>query len=382
MTADGKPHVGTGGSTADPPAKKYPAVPWEPNDFHSTCLITDYTNTEEVRNCELFGMHDLNQGSEYVRGKIIEILNHLIDLGVAGFRVDAVKHMWPVDLQAIFSRINNLNTDHGFATNSRPLIFQEVIDLGSEPISKHEYTHIGRVTEFKHSAEIGRAFRGLNQLKYLKNWGPDWGFLSDDDTLIFVDNHDNQRGHGAGGVDILTYKDAKNYKMATAFMLAHPYGNSGTRIMSSYTFTYPDQGPPQDHAQNIISPGFLADDTCTNGWVCEHRWRQIYNMVQFKNTVRGTGLNNWWDNGHQQIAFSRGNKGFVAFTVAGDLKQTLQTGLPGGVYCDAISGSPTEAGCTGKLVTVNADGTAYIEILADGEDGVLAIHPDVCINLY
>ena len=27
--------------------------------------------------------------------------NDLIDIGVAGFRVDAAKHMWPADIQAI-----------------------------------------------------------------------------------------------------------------------------------------------------------------------------------------------------------------------------------------------------------------------------------------
>lgn len=59
-------------------------------------------------------------------------------------------------------------------------------------MSKNEYTNIGRVTEFKFSAEIGRAFRGHNALKWLVNWGPAWGMLSDDKALVFVDNHDNQ----------------------------------------------------------------------------------------------------------------------------------------------------------------------------------------------
>ena len=36
----------------------------------------------------------------------------------------------------------------------------------------------------------------------------------------------------AGGV--LTHDDARRYKMATAFMLAHPYGF--TRVMSSFSF--------------------------------------------------------------------------------------------------------------------------------------------------
>lgn len=44
--------------------------------------------------------------------------------------------------------------------------------------------------------------------------GPAWGLLKDGDGLVFVDNHDNQRGHGAGGADILTYKDAKPYKVS------------------------------------------------------------------------------------------------------------------------------------------------------------------------
>ena len=45
-----------------------------------------------------------------------------------------------------------------------------------------------------------------DKLAYMENFGEAWGFLPDDDALVFVDNHDNQRGHGAGGEDILNYK--------------------------------------------------------------------------------------------------------------------------------------------------------------------------------
>jgi len=166
---------------------------------------------------------------------------------------------------------------------------------------------IGRITEFKFSAEIGRVFRGDVQLQYLSNWGVGWGFMPSVSALAFVDNHDNQRGNGG----ILTYKDSKNYKMATAFNLAHTYGTP--RIMSSFDFDESDQGPPADGSGNIISPGFTANGACTNGWVCEHRWRQIYNMVGFRNAVEGTDINDWWDNGSNHIAFCRGNKGFIAF---------------------------------------------------------------------
>lgn len=96
--------------------------------------------------------------------------------------------MWPGDVEAMMSRLNNLNTAY-FAAGSRPFITQEVIDLGGEAITKYEYTHIGTVTEFRYSAEIGKAFHGRNQLKWLVNFGPDWGFLASASALTFVDNH-------------------------------------------------------------------------------------------------------------------------------------------------------------------------------------------------
>lgn len=260
---------GTGGSWGDNGGKSYPAVPYGPNDFNPRCDITNYNDINQVRNCWLVGLSDLNQGSEWVRTKIVDFMNHLIGLGVAGFRVDAMKHMWPGDLQNIFNRLNNLNTNYGFASGARPFITQEVIDLGGEAITKYEYTHLGTVTEFRYSAEIGKAFRGGNALKYLKNFGEEWGFLKSHLALTFVDNHDNQRGHGAGGADVLTYKQSRQYKMATAFHLAWPYGIQ--RIMSSFSFTNTDAGPPADGNGNLISPTFGSDGACNNGWVCEHR---------------------------------------------------------------------------------------------------------------
>ncbi|KAG7153988.1 Alpha-amylase-related protein-like [Homarus americanus] len=94
----------------------------------------------------------------------------------------------------------------------------------------------------------------------------------------------------------------------------------------------------------------------------------------------GTDMNDWWDNGNNQIAFCRGDRGFITINNDGyDLKETLQTCLSAGTYCDVISGSKEGGSCTGKTVTVNGDGTAYIEITTMEEDGVLAIHAKVRI---
>ncbi|XP_071440986.1 alpha-amylase-like [Hetaerina americana] len=377
MTGDAPDPVrGNAGTPADPKGRSYPGVPYNASHFRPQCSIRDYHDASEVRNCELVGLHDLDMGQEYVRGKQVEFLNALISHGVAGFRVDAAKHMWPEDLRSIFSRLDDLKESHGFARNSKPLIFQEVIDLGGEGISWSQYSGLGRVTDFKYGAELGGAFSGSNLLKWLKTFGTSWGLVPSEDAVVFVDNHDNQRGHGGGGSTILTYKNARLYKMAVAFMLAWPHGLP--RLMSSFHFERADDGPPHNPSTgNILDVVVNEDLTCAGGWVCEHRWRQIYNMVAFRNAVEGTGVDNWWDNGSNQMAFCRGRKGFIAFNGqhGAHLKRELTTCLPPGVYCDVISGSLEGGRCTGKTVTVSAEGgRARVDLAADEEDGVLAIH--------
>lgn len=302
MSADNDNAVGTAGNRADPANRQFPAVPYGPNDFNKRCSIYNWDDAEEIRNCELVGLHDLNQGVEWVRDKLVAFLDHLVEVGVSGFRVDAAKHMWPGDLEIIYNRVRNLNTNFGFPPGARPYIFQEVIGSGF----RDEYTPLGDVTEFAWSMEVGRAFKGRNDLMWLSTIGPAWGMMPSHYALVFVDNHDNQRD-GAGGDNVLNYKQSKQYKMATAFTLAWNYGT--IRMMSSFAFDGHDQGPPMDASERLISPSINADNSCGSGWICEHRWRQIANMVSFANQVRGTGVNDWWDNGANKIAFCRGNQG-------------------------------------------------------------------------
>ena len=165
--------------------------------------------------------------------------------------------------------------------------------------------------------------------------------------------------------------------MAVAFMLAYPFGHP--RIMSSFFFDDPSQGPPADSNGNIISPNSYEndnDDSCGNGWVCEHRWPEVAGMVSFRNAVGNSPLENWWSDCENQISFSRGDLGFVAFNNQNntDLGEKLKTGLPSGTYCDVITGRIIDGKCTGKTVIVEEDGTAVISIFGIG---VLAIHVQV-----
>lgn len=58
-----------------------------------------------------------------------------------------------------------------------------------------------------------------------RNWGEGWGFMPSDRALVFVDNHDNQRGHGAGGSSILTFWDSR-WEQSSPFGLPLPFNNT------------------------------------------------------------------------------------------------------------------------------------------------------------
>ncbi len=97
-------------------------------------------------------------------------------------------------------------------------------------------------------------------------------------------------------------------------------------------------------------------------------------MVTFRNIADGHGMYNWWDNGGNQIAFSRGDKAFIAINNEGyGMDVTLTTGLPEGTYCDVISGNKDNGSCSGASVYVDWDNQAHIRT-GSGEDAMIAIH--------
>lgn len=139
-------------------------------------------------------------------------------------------------------------------------------------------------------------------------------------------------------------------------------------------------GPPANSNGEIISPKInLTTQQCENGWVCEHRWPSIRNMIKFRNTVGTAPLVSWWDNGNNQIAFCRGTRGFIAFNNDQyELNTKLFTCLPSGMYCDVITGQIINGKCTGNQVLVDENGEADIRVAID--IGVLAIHIGVKIH--
>lgn len=101
-------------------------------------------------------------------------------------------------------------------------------------------------------------------------------------------------------------------------------------------------GPPHEESDPYIIKRVTKKDdlSCDGGWICEHRWRQTYNMVKFRQVVGDAPVVSWWDNDYQAIAFGREGKGFLALNNEDyPIDVTIQTSLPSGAYCDVISGS-------------------------------------------
>ena len=317
-------------------------------DFH-TCKsnvsdnISDYTNADEVWNCRLSTMWDINTGSDRVQNIQAEYLAHLWEDGVRGFRIDSAKHMDPNDIASIkrkFMTKAGITDERSFPWS------QEVIyhNGESEKFAPERYEKNGQVTEFSYAYSLLKDFNG--SITNLKNITSD--LLDDaDNATVFVSNWDTARGS-----ETLKPVSGARYELANAFMLGYDYGHP--KILSDYAFnesTQYDDGV-KDSTDTTV-PKISMDDVCATqkdptqmeygDWNCQQRWTSIRGMVKFHNAVNGTSVGNWQESGSNNIAFERvdangKSKGLLA------LNNTLQehdvdytTSLPDGEYCNVYA---------------------------------------------
>jgi len=354
------PSPGTGSNGTAYSKYEYPGL-YTQADFHTPCALNNYQSAANVQDCELFSLPDLNTRLPVVRGKIADYLLTLARLGVAGFRVDAAKHIQQVDLDSIITIVNVTLTGEA---QPRPYFYLEVVGngqgeaLGPRDYFGEAYSSGGAadITEFTFVG-VGDKFRGLGG-QHISQLDPNgtpgnqfsegaWGIMPSNKAVVFLQNHDTQ--HQCG----LSYRDGNVFRISNVWMLAQPYGYPS--ILSSYAFDCPagnSMGPPSD------ADGWTTAVTCATSletatvgqWVCEHRDPSILGMVAFRMVVAGTDVNHWWDNGANGIAFSRGDKGFVAINAAaGTLAVTVSTAMAPGSYADILTGNTIVVDSTGAV---------------------------------
>ena len=391
---------GTGSAGSVYTKYNYPDAPFVSADFNPACSINTYMVATQVQLCELVGLSDLRTSAENVRARLAKYLIDLHQLGVAGFRVDAAKHVPPADLESIMTRVNAAATAAG---RPKPYVFLEVIGSAGEAVTPQQYFGVGfasggatDITDFTYGARISDAFltrNGRTLAAALQSFQGE--LLPSDKSVVFIDNHDTQRGSA------LYYADS-TYELAAIMMLAHGHGYPS--LMSGYGFDRTglsgrDSGPASDGSGNTI-PIYNTDGTskCTTvigsaqvtSWICEHRREAIRQMVAFRRAAAGTpttdcGRGDWRiDADPQRVALCRDGAGFLAMSLSATAATTvLVTRLPAGRYCNVAVHRLTKAAgaspatCSGTAITVASDGTASI---AFSRRSAVALHIAARVN--
>jgi alpha-amylase len=320
------------------------------NDYHHYPVdcpqpdgtIHDFNNYVEVTKCELLGLADLRTESDSVRNTIAGYLNTLIDDGVSGFRVDAAKHIGQTDLAAIESRL------HATVDGVPPYMALEVALGSSGQLAPSAFLGQGSVLGFDFAYYLKSQFKG--SITGLKSIGAGGSWLPPDKELVFVENHDSERDGST-----LNYKDGAKNILATEFMLAWNYGTP--QVYASFDWSGTGDPPPSD------AQGYVRPTTCGSGWTCTDRVPGVVNMVGWHNLVVGQPVSNWYDDGSNLIAFSRGAKGWIAINnESSPQTHTFATGLPAGTYCDVIHTAAPATSCPGQTVTVDVQGNATVTV--------------------
>jgi len=339
----------------------YPAVPYEPSDFHfntgecpsSDGGIQDFNNKLQVFKCNLVGLEDLDTDQASVRRELARYLNKLIRYGVSGFRVDAAKHIGQKDLDGIYARLNRTVDGH------RPYWALEVLGDGPGVLAPQAFESHGKLLGANGAKQIKNAFKSYTQervgsIATLEVFGRNSGLTRSSRTVSFVQNHDLERNAN----DHLNYKDGSTNILATEWLLASGYGDP--QVYASFTWEATDQSPPAD------ADGMITNTDCANGqWACVNRDPGVLAMVGWHNYVGKAQRRHFYTDDANVIAFSRGKRGWAAFNNGTDAKEIhVRTGLRKGRYCDAIHGSKVGGSCTGPVIRVSAAGRATVLVPA------------------
>ena len=264
-------------------------MPYGDDDFHHCGRngnddIANWGDRWEVQNCELVDLSDLATEASYVRGKLTGVPQRP-GLARRG-RLPGGRRQAPAGRRPAGDRSTGVTGD--------PYVFYEVIEGGSGEPTPEEYAGIGDVTEFRYGDVVGNAFRDGN-LSNLNN-------LDGADAArrpATRSRSSTTTTPSATAGHVLTYKNGSSYALAEAFMIACPYGVP--QVMSSFTFSNPEAGPPAS----------------SNGTTNPVELRQRLGVRAPHGGPRPTwsacatprpapAVTNWWSNGGNQIAFGRG----------------------------------------------------------------------------
>ena len=340
--------------------------------------INNWDAEPERFDCRFPGLPDLATEQPYVQQQIAKYLNSMLDLGVAGFRIDAAKHMPPADIASIEALL------HG-----KPYIVQEVPGGKSQ---NADYLATGDVWAWDTVNDANKFFSRPGSVYSAGIWDTlaDFNFNPSSKSLTWVTNHDTEHHGGA-----VNYHQTGLYQLAFVWDLAVRFGKP--MLYSAYTYSYSNSDGSAPRVDNKIADAKCASDTgplfgsskvkktvivkkkkvtkyvtvvnrATDSYkpgyfTCVQRWTAIAGMTAFHHSVGRAEVSNTYAK-LGTLAFARTGKGYIVINsaVANYAAKKMATGLPAGVYCDLITGggNPVKtpgSACVGTKVTVASDGT-------------------------
>lgn len=303
-----------------------------PQNFHNEECITNYDNQCAVMYGRICGggsdrgLPDLATGfcefdgtlniharnyDPHVLQMAREYLIRLQDLGVRAFRFDAAKHMHPAFLY-------DLLTDPAVTARTE-YMYGEIIANQVSDASLENYRHIPELDfmDFPLTRNLIDAFSFGGDLGILENITGTDRALDGLTSVSFVTNHDVWGNEGGLGYRFSSYQDEL---LAHLFVLGRGDG-------LAYVYSEFDDGPSKQYRG-------IGED-----YVKFHQRTELQGMLAFRTRMLGEPtLPKWKDSVH--LAFSRGDRGFVAINKSGDdwYLGDVASGLADGKYIDALSG--------------------------------------------
>lgn len=151
--------------TGKRPANEFPSVPYSTMDFHCERGLSSWNDPFQLNYGWLVGLTDLNTEKEYVQERIAAYFSDLIGIGFSGWRIDAAKHITPINLAKIFRKFKDRM---GGAIPDDWITYLEII-IGGEAgllMCNSNYYNFGK------SFEEDMAREGLSQddIRKVKIW--------------------------------------------------------------------------------------------------------------------------------------------------------------------------------------------------------------------
>jgi alpha-amylase len=328
---------------------------YTPDDFHAAFCITDYTNAQQVRDGRICsgagdtGLPDLRQTNDdgTIRQDVLAqqsaYLQHLLSLGVGGFRFDAIKHMEPSYFPSLLGGLP-----------AGLLLFGESIVGNDQPgwdADVTPYLSLGlplRLYDFPLIDTLRAALApGGDMRTWLTAGANDRSALPAASSIAFVLDHDipqdPEPGYYMGScANTQSYGDPVAERLAYAFVL----GRAG-----SIPYVYSDRGTSGN------------DGVVSDAYRNAHRRCDLARMVRFATLTAGTAQSTLVS-AARQIAWQRGTHAFVAVNAdtnawTSSAPASSSSTLADGRYVDLIGGGTLEvAGGIVPRLTVAARDTA------------------------